>query len=259
MGGTLIGGPKDEDVNPDLEDGDKPAAVDLKEKPLQPGDRVEGKYRGRGRRYYKGTIKNVLPGDRYDVDYEDGDKDRGLAIEFIRRLPAAPISSPSTAKADDAHAERQNEDRSKVEVEPALTMDPVDQRTGFKIGQKVEAKYKGRGRRYYKGTVVEVMPNGLYNIDYEDGDRDRNLPASAIRAREGALNAEPQSSKHLEGRGQDVSRRRLSTEVIHPSEKPTPARDNNTPQGSELHEEHCGGFKKGQAVEARYKGRGRRW
>lgn len=162
MGGTLIGGPKDEDGNPDLEDGDKQAAVDLEEKPLQPGDHVEAKYRGRGRRYYKGTIKNVLPGDRYDVDYEDGDKDRGLSIEFIRRLPEL---SPSTAKAEDAvYAERQN-DRSKVEVEenaaleePALTMDPVDRRTGFKIGQKVEAKYKGRGRRYYKGTIVEECP-----------------------------------------------------------------------------------------------------
>ncbi|KAL7534157.1 hypothetical protein ACHAXR_005680, partial [Thalassiosira sp. AJA248-18] len=51
-------------------------------------ERVEAKYHGRGKLFYSGTIVNVLPsGDRYDIDYDDGDKDRGLSVAFIRSLP----------------------------------------------------------------------------------------------------------------------------------------------------------------------------
>ena len=48
---------------------------------LKVGDRVEAKYRGRGRRWYKGTIVNILQknGDLYDIDYDDGDRDRSLS------------------------------------------------------------------------------------------------------------------------------------------------------------------------------------
>ena len=48
----------------------------------------------------------------------------------------------------------------------------------LQVGDRVEAKYQGRGRRWYKGTVVNIVQNlngGLYDIDYDDGDRDRSL------------------------------------------------------------------------------------
>ena len=47
---------------------------------------------------------------------------------------------------------------------------------GLKVGDRVEAKYRGRGRRWYKGTIVNILQNGdLYDVDYDDGDRDRSL------------------------------------------------------------------------------------
>ena len=67
---------------------------------FQIGDRIEAKYRGRGRRYYPGVIVgcakksnngregSVYSDGGYDVDYDDGDRDRGLSGRFIRERPA---------------------------------------------------------------------------------------------------------------------------------------------------------------------------
>jgi len=53
----------------------------------------------------------------------------------------------------------------------------------FEVGQRIEARYRGQGRRWYKGTVVAALGNGLYDIDYDDGDSDRSLSSDAIRVR----------------------------------------------------------------------------
>ena len=52
----------------------------------QVGDRIEAKYRGRGRRYYPGVIVGVNHDEgKYEIDYDDGDKDIGLNGKFVRR------------------------------------------------------------------------------------------------------------------------------------------------------------------------------
>lgn len=52
----------------------------------------------------------------------------------------------------------------------------------FKIGQRVEAKYQGiSDNDYYEGTIVGGG-NAYYDIDYDDGDIDRELHSSYIRA-----------------------------------------------------------------------------
>jgi len=53
----------------------------------------------------------------------------------------------------------------------------------FEVGQRIEARYRGQGRRWYKGTVVASLGNGLYDIDYDDGDSDQSLSSDAIRVR----------------------------------------------------------------------------
>lgn len=134
------------------------------EKPMRFGDRVEAKYHGRGHRYYAGTILNVQPNGSCDIEYDDGDKNCGLSVEFIRRLPS---------NLDDATLEnQQNGDRKKE----------TENETGnsLRIGDRVEARYHNRGRRYYKGKITGVA-HGLYEVTYDDGDKDRHLTASAIR------------------------------------------------------------------------------
>ena len=96
------------------------------------GDRIEARFRGRGRRYYLGTIKQVLEGGgRYDIDYEDGDQDKALSAEFIRR--------PGEVS-EDRQAQTVN-----VNTSSKVHEDVVG--NSFEVGQKVEARYRGRGRR----------------------------------------------------------------------------------------------------------------
>ena len=40
---------------------------------FRPGDRVEAKFRGRGRTWYKGTVQRTLSDSRSDIAYDDGD------------------------------------------------------------------------------------------------------------------------------------------------------------------------------------------
>ena len=49
------------------------------------GDNVEARYRAG--RYFKGRIRTVHTTDgTFDVDYDDGDKERGVDVSFIRKL-----------------------------------------------------------------------------------------------------------------------------------------------------------------------------
>ena len=78
-------------------------------------------------------------------------------------------------------------------IQGAMTEEEVDESPtkeeeeegvdAFEVGQRVEARYRGQGRRWYKGTIVASLGNGLYDIDYDDGDSDRDLSADAIRVR----------------------------------------------------------------------------
>ena len=53
---------------------------------FQSGDRVRARYKGKGKRWYKGTIVGVLDDSTYDIDYDDGDTDYALPVKFIRRM-----------------------------------------------------------------------------------------------------------------------------------------------------------------------------
>jgi len=78
-------------------------------------------------------------------------------------------------------------------IQGAMTEEEVDESPtkeeeeegvdAFEVGQRIEARYRGQGRRWYKGTIVASLGNGLYDIDYDDGDSDRDLSADAIRVK----------------------------------------------------------------------------
>jgi len=69
------------------------------------------------------------------------------------------------------------------EDDTSPTKEEEEDAGAFEVGQRIEARYRGQGRRWYKGTVVASLGNGLYDIDYDDGDSDRSLSSDAIRVR----------------------------------------------------------------------------
>ena len=126
---------------------------------LQEGDKVEARYRGRGTKFYKGTIVRVNSDATFDIDYDDGEKERGIAEEHVRAVDGdrSSIGRGGGGRGHDAGAGLVEE------------------------GDKVEANYRGRGR-YYKGRVRRVNRDGTYDIDYDDGEKERGVPTDMVRA-----------------------------------------------------------------------------
>ncbi len=50
----------------------------------------------------------------------------------------------------------------------------------FREGDKIEARYRG-GSKYYPGKISYDNRNGTYDIDYDDGEKERRVEASLIR------------------------------------------------------------------------------
>ena len=53
------------------------------------GDTVEAKYRGG--KYYPGKISRDCGEGKYDITYDDGDKEKNVGARLIRRLPLSPL------------------------------------------------------------------------------------------------------------------------------------------------------------------------
>ena len=152
---------------------------------LSVGDRVEAKFRGRGSRYYPGIIKNVT-GDKYDIDYDDGDRDRKLSAQHIRKLDGSAVEQKRRGRV----SRTQKSSVATISVDAAKESvvatakgdDSAPTKAVFSRGQRVTARYRGRGKRWYKGTIAECFESkNEYSIQYDDGDRDRSLSAEFIR------------------------------------------------------------------------------
>ncbi|CAM9753461.1 unnamed protein product, partial [Laminaria digitata] len=145
---------------------------------LQRGDRVEARYRGRGTKFYKGKIKRVNSDNTFDIDYDDGEKDLGIAAENV-----VALRQPTTAS-------RGNNDRDGRRGR--------DERSALQQGDKVEGNYRGRGR-FYKGIISRVNLDGTFNIDYNDGEKERGLADDMIRKEKGGAGEEKASAKLKRG------------------------------------------------------------
>ena len=50
----------------------------------------------------------------------------------------------------------------------------------FREGDKVEARYRGNARAY-PGRIARVNGDGTYNVDYDDGEKERGVAADLIK------------------------------------------------------------------------------
>jgi len=138
--------------------GTSPRDEEDEDTPLGRGDRVEARYKG-GSKFYKGKIQRVNVNGSYDISYDDGDSERGVKARDVRRLGGKKVRlSPSASK---------------------RTSPRSSSRLG--VGSRVEAKYKG-GSKFFKGKITKENLDGSFDIDYDDGDRERRVPARNIRS-----------------------------------------------------------------------------
>ena len=112
------------------------------------GDKVEANYRGRGK-YYPGKIKYDNRDGTYDIDYDDGEKERSVKEADIKSLESGGSASANM----------------------------------LRRGDKVEANYRGRGK-YYTGKIREDRGDGTFDIDYDDGEKETRVREELIRSLE---------------------------------------------------------------------------
>ena len=110
------------------------------------GAAVEARYRGK-KKFYPGKILKVLGDQKYEIEYSDGDVERGVDEEMIRALETEPAKKPGGA---------------------------------FAVGAKCEARYKGK-KRFYPGRVDADNGDGTYVIKYDDDEVESNVAEELIR------------------------------------------------------------------------------
>ena len=109
--------------------------------PIKENDQIEANYKGLGK-YYPGKITLDRGDGTYDINYNDGEKEVKVLEKFIR---------------------------------PRDVYVPIK----FEEGDKVEIDYRGKGKRY-PGKIFRDLKNGTYDIDYDDGEKERMVDEKII-------------------------------------------------------------------------------
>lgn len=239
------------------------------------GDRIEAKYRGRAKRYYKGEISAVYPDGgtfSYDIKYDDGDKDKRLPSEFVRKLVSEDSEKPpdeivlfdNQAGVPLTESDSSGVDLISTSIEVKVKPDKEEcvsnneqeapSSQAFIVGDRVEARYKGRGTKYYQGIIKAVRPGGSYDVDYDDGDRDRRLSGDFIKRLSSSSNKLPD----LDGVSTKQEKQK-SISTIQSSVASSSIGSRGSIATSTKTSTAGDGFRAGDNVEALFRGRGSRW
>ena len=141
---------------------------------FQKGDAVEA--RPDGGDDYEGAKVSLVHDDKtYDLTFDDGRKMRRVKERKLRSLDSGSESDRRKTRKDAGSGDdRRRRERKRYERHSS------DDEAGFETGDKVEAKCGG-GKTRYPGKIRKVHADTTYDIDFEDGERERNVPAEHIR------------------------------------------------------------------------------
>ncbi|CAM9984394.1 unnamed protein product, partial [Laminaria digitata] len=139
--------------------------------PLLEGDRIEGNFQGRGR-YYKGRISRQNLDGSFNIDYDDGEKERGVSRGMVRpMMDANPRGAVVTGRrSSGSHHARGGGGGA-----------GSSGGTRLQRGDRVEARYRGRGTKFYGGRVARVNSDATLDIDYDDGDKEIGIAEEHVR------------------------------------------------------------------------------
>ena len=110
-----------------------------------------------GDEYFPGKISAVLGNGTYNIAYDDGDREDGVAANLIEAAEEKIAAPPQKAAG-----------RKEIEV-------------AFSVGQRVQARFGG-GDEFYPGKISAVSDDGTYSIAYDDGDREDDVAEKFIKA-----------------------------------------------------------------------------
>ncbi len=122
---------------------------------FEPGDEIEGNFKGRGR-WYRGKIDIVNKDGTYDVRYDDGDSERGVRAYNIRGV-------------------KRPHDGKKSHGGPSVL------RSTYKTGDPVKANYKSRSL-WLEGKICQVNRNGTYGVQFSNGNIEKGVIDHNLRS-----------------------------------------------------------------------------
>jgi Ca2+-binding EF-hand superfamily protein len=109
----------------------------------------------------------------YDIAYDDGESEMGVAADMIRSL--------HNRFADDDRLDRRDRDRFSDIDRDRDGRRVRDDDLDLRVGDPVEADYRSKGR-YLPGRVSRIRLNGDFDIDFDDGSSELSVPPNRIRA-----------------------------------------------------------------------------
>ena len=226
---------------------------------LEEGSKVEARYKGKDK-WFPATVKKVRKGrsgraSTYDLEYDDGDKEKGVARELIRKLKSGggdkkkdkkkkkkKAGSGSSSSSSSSHG---SGDGSGNDIESES-----DGTSELEEGSKVEARYKGKDK-WFPATVKKVRKGrsgraSTYDLEYDDGDKEKGVARELIRKlKSGGGDKKKDKKKKKKKAGPDSSSSSSSSN------------DNENGSGNDIESESDGTseLEEGLKVEARYKGK----
>lgn len=174
-------GDTERDVDPSLVRGEGGTSIDTlasseeaaKEAGYSRGDKIEARFRGRSS-WFKATVERDNRDGTYHLLYEDGDEERAVGTDLMRRVRGREGLANAAANARAMLGGRSPNRRQSNDAD----FDSVSKK--HRVGDDIEARYK-RGRKWFPGTIQAANRNGTYDIRYKDGDAENGVEAALIR------------------------------------------------------------------------------
>ncbi|GMH99375.1 hypothetical protein TrVE_jg13350, partial [Triparma verrucosa] len=166
------------------DDGEKELGVDptfvrrLKSSPskskqtYREGTKIEARYRGKSK-YYPGYISSSHKDGTYDIEYDDGEFESHVKLEYIKSKGGGMGRSPRDNKGVSFSPD-------KDDFETVESPRSDNERVNYRTGMKVEARYGGKSK-WYGGKITRVRLSGNVDVEYDDGDKEENVRVEMVR------------------------------------------------------------------------------
>lgn len=184
-------------------------------KNLYKGDKVLCHYHGKmTQKAYPGVVARINKDGTYDINYDDGDQDKRISREAIilQKKRKAKNERRNVSKrgqhdsdGEDGFSNYDNNDDDNDDDDYDNDDDDIYEKghgayktitaklqqrkhrvTKLMVGMSVHARYKGEGK-FYAGVIARVRKNGTFDIDYADGDKEKEVERHNIRSDKGEI------------------------------------------------------------------------
>ena len=123
---------------------------------------------------YPGVVSRVYSDGTVDIAYDDGDVDNAIPASVVRKVNEE--EERTTGKAMELSKS------SKDDLNEGENSDGGN-KTSLRAGDAVMAHFRGKEtNEEYPGVVSRVHNDGTIDVNYDDGDKDKNLPPSLVRS-----------------------------------------------------------------------------